>query len=312
MSFDIHPEMRPLIEARAAFPKSSDLEEERRNWTAYSQANAAPRPADMTVEDRTVAARDGHAVPIRVYAPDGVGAKPALLYFHGGGFVKGDCDTSDSTGWGLAQETGAVVVSVDYRLAPENPYPTPLNDCIDVLLDVHGKPGEYGVDPARIGVSGDSAGGNLAAATALWARDAGGPALKCQGLVYPCLTDQQDFAGYKRNSEAPGLTTSSMIDYWKAYTPETAGRSTDPLATPMVAKDLKGLPPAYILVAEHDPLVDDGVAYGAKLMAAGVETGFYHADRMIHGFVRARIDGPDAAKAFGAMTTFLKAKLEED
>lgn len=309
MSFDIHPEMRPLIEARAKLPAGENLEEDRRNWSAYARANAAPRPNDMKVQDRTVEAADGHAVPIRVYAPADAGGA-GIVYFHGGGFVKGDCDTSDTNGWGLAELTGAVVVSVDYRLAPENPYPTPLNDCLAVLKDLHANPAAYGVDPSRLAVAGDSAGGNLAAAAALWARDNDGPALCCQGLIYPCLTDRLEFASYARNAEAPGLTTKSMDNYWAAYLgEEAAGESTDPLATPLVAEDLAGLPPAFVLVAEYDPLIDDGVAYASKLMAAGVETGFYRADRMIHGFVRARINGPDAAKAFAALTTFMKAKL---
>lgn len=310
MSFDLHPEMEPLIAARAKLPVANSLAEDRKNWSAYARANAVPHPAGMTVEDRTVAAEDGYAVSIRVYTPAGSGARPAIVYFHGGGFVKGDCDTSDTNGWGLAQETGAVVVSVDYRLAPENVYPTPLNDCIAVVRHVHGNPGAYGVDPERIGVAGDSAGGNLAAAVALWARDNDGPALRCQGLIYPCLTDKLEFDSYKRNADAPGLTTTNMGGYWVSYLGEAmAGKSSDPLATPMVATDLADLPPCYVLIAEYDPLADDGVEYAHKLMAAGVETGFYNARRMIHGFVRARITGADSAKAFGALTDFLKAKL---
>lgn len=310
MSFDLHPEMTPLIEARAALPVGKNLAEDRANWTAYALANAVPPPEGMHVENRSVTARDGYPIPIRVYTPAGAGRRPGLLYFHGGGFVKGDCDTSDTTGWGLADATGAVVVSVDYRLAPENRYPTPLNDCLDVLMDVANEPEAYQVDPSRIGVSGDSAGGNLAAAVALWARDNDGPALKCQGLIYPCLTDKLEFDSYKRNAEAPGLSSKNMGGYWVSYLGEAmAGKSTDPLATPMIAEDLAGLPPAYVLIAEFDPLADDGVAYANKLMAAGVETSFYNAARMIHGFMRARITGRDAAKAFAAMTTFLKAKL---
>lgn len=311
MSFDLHPEMEPLVKARAALPVGRNLAEDRANWSAYARANAVPPPAGMAVEDRTIPGKDGHPVPIRVYAPEGAGPKAGLLYFHGGGFIKGDCDTSDTNGWGLAVETGAVVVSVDYRLAPEHPYPTPLDDCLAALMHVHDNPADYGVDPARLGVSGDSAGGNLAAAAALWAKANGGPALRCQALVYPCLTDQLVFDSYARNADAPGLTTASMGSYWVHYLGEAkAGKSTDPLATPLAATDLEGLPPAYILVAEYDPLIDDGVAYATKLMSAGVETGFFRADRMIHGFMRARITGSDAATAFSRMTDFLRAKLD--
>jgi len=312
MSFDIHPEMEPLIAARAKVPLSRDLPVERKNWSAYARANMPPRPEGMKVEDRTVRAKDGHAIPVRVYTPAGGGKRAGIVYMHGGGFVKGDPDSSDSTGWGLADETGAVVASVDYRLAPENPYPIPFEDSVAVLTHMHDDPDAYGVDASRLAVAGDSAGGNLAAAVALWARDNGGPKLKCQGLIYPCLTDRLDYPSYKRNGEAPGLTRSSMDFYWKCYLGEDkAGKSTDPLATPMIADDLKGLPPAFVLVAEYDPLIDDGVAYAHRLMQAGVETGFYSAHRMIHGFVRARIDGRDAAKAFSALTRFLRAKLDD-
>lgn len=310
MTFDLHPEMDPLIKARAALPPGKNLNEDRANWSAYARANSVPPPAGMTVTDTTVQGRNGDAIPVRIYAPAGAGQKAGLLYFHGGGFVKGDCDTSDTNGWGLAAETGAVVVSVDYRLAPEHPYPAALHDCIDVLLHVHGAPEVYGVDPKRLGVAGDSAGGNLAAAVSIWAKAEGGPPLRCQGLIYPCLTDRLEFESYKRNAEAPGLSTANMMGYWKAYLGDAmAGQSTDPLATPLCVKDLSGQPPTYVLVAEYDPLIDDGVAYAGKLMAAGVETGFFRADRMIHGFVRARINGKETAKAFSAMTQFLQAKL---
>lgn len=312
MTFDLHPDMQPLIDARAALPTGGSLAEDRRIWSEYARANSVAPPIGMMVENRMIPGRDGNAVPVRVYTPAGAGTKPALMYFHGGGFIKGDCDTSDTNGWGLAHETGAVVVSVDYRLAPEHPYPAALNDCISALEHVTQNAGDYGVDASRVGVSGDSAGGNLAAAVALWARDQDSLALKCQGLIYPCLTDKLEFESYRRNADAPGLTTAGMGSYWGMYLGETmAGASTDPLATPMVAKDLTGLPPTYVLVAEYDPLIDDGLIYAAKLMGFGVETGYYRAERMIHGFARARVTGTDAAKAFGAMTTFLRAKLHD-
>lgn len=312
MAFDLHPEILPLIEERAKLPVAKTMAEERRNWSAYSKASWSPPPAGMKVEDRTVKARDGHAISVRVYTPAGGGNGGGVAYFHGGGFVKGDPESSDTTGWGLAAETGAVTVSVDYRLAPEHKYPTALNDCIDVLMDMHDRPQAYGVDPSRLAVVGDSAGGNLAAATALWARQSRKVALRAQGLIYPCLTDKLTAEAYKRNAEAPGLTTKSMISYWDAYLgAEKAGRSTDPLATPLVADGLSGLPPAFILVAEYDPLIDDGIAYAQKLIAAGVETGFHRADRMIHGFIRRRVVGRECGRAFRALTAFVAGKLDD-
>lgn len=312
MAFNLHPEMLPLIAAREMLPPATELADIRRNWSLYARSSWSPPPAGMRVEDRTVTARDGHAIPVRVYTPAGGGGGAGLAYFHGGGFVKGDPESSDTTGWGFADETGAVTVSVDYRLAPEHQYPTALNDCIDVVIDMHDNPNAYGVDSDRLGVVGDSAGGNLAAATALWARQSGKPLLRCQGLIYPCLVDRLIADAYERNGEAPGLTTASMRGYWRDYLGEDiAGSSTDPLATPLVEDDLSNLPPAYILVAEYDPLIDDGIAYAQKLIASGVETGFFRADRMIHGFIRRRIDGRDSGNAFRAMTNFLKAKLDD-
>jgi acetyl esterase len=309
MTFDLHPEVKPLIEARAALPAGKNLEEDRANWSAYARANNVSPPANINVKDSVVAGRDGVSIPIRIYSPSSSGPKAAIAYFHGGGFVKGDCDTSDTTGWGLASETGAVVVSVDYRLAPENKFPAALHDCVDVLLHMQNHPSVYGIDASRLAVAGDSAGGNLAAATALWARENGGPRLKAQGLIYPCLTDRLEFDSYKRNASAPGLTTQSMQGYWIAYLGDIAGKSVDPMATPLIAKDLSNLPPTFILVAEHDPLIDDGVEYAAKLMRAGVETSFFRAERMIHGFIRARVTGPDAAAAFARLSRFLCEKL---
>ncbi len=309
MTFDLHPEVKPLIEARAALPAGKNLEEDRANWSAYARANNVPPPSSISVEDRIVQGRGGVRIPVRVYSPLGEEPKAGIAYFHGGGFVKGDCDTSDTTGWGLAVETGAVVVSVDYRLAPENKYPAALDDCVDVLVHMHDQPADYGIDPLKLAVAGDSAGGNLAAATALWVRENGGPTLRAQGLIYPCLTDRLEFSSYKRNATAPGLTTSSMQGYWIAYLGDMAGTSTDPMATPLVSDDLSDLPPAFILVAEHDPLIDDGIEYAAKLMRAGVETSFFRANRMIHGFVRARVTGPDSASAFGRLSRFLREKL---
>jgi acetyl esterase len=164
------------------------------------------------------------------------------------------------------------------------------------------------VDPARIAVSGDSAGGNLAAAVALAARDRDGPALAAQVLIYPCLTDDIIGGSYRTHSETPGLTTSSMATYWKWYLPKGAP-SDDPYAVPLKAQSLSGLPRTFVHVAEIDPLFDDGRLYAERLKKADVPTEYRVAKGMLHGFMRARLLGPDSAAEFGAICGFLRKCL---
>lgn len=305
-SVPMHPEMQVLIDSKADLPPATTLEEMRAGWNLYSARMRRPHPADMKVADSTVAGRGG-AVPIRVYRPAAAAAEaPCVLYFHGGGFMKGDLDSSDTTAWGLAQETGAVVVSVDYRLAPENPYPAAFDDCFSVLADVAANPGRYGIDPARIAVSGDSAGGNLAAAVSLAARDRDGPALAAQVLVYPCLTDETTQESYRVHAVTPGLTAASMKSYWDWYLAGSPRPVGDPYALPLKARSLAGLPRAYIHVAEIDPLYDDGRLYAERLKAAGVPAEFRCARGMLHGFMRARLLGPASAAEFASICDFLR------
>lgn len=308
-SVAIHPEMQILVDSKAGLPPATTLEEMRAGWNLYSARMRRPHPEDMKVTDGSVAGKGG-AVPIRVYRPAAAPAKaPCVLYFHGGGFMKGDLDSSDTTAWGLAQETGAVVVSVDYRLAPENPYPAAFDDCFSVLADVAGNAGRYGVDPARIAVSGDSAGGNLAAAVSLAARDRDGPAVAAQVLIYPCLTDDTKHESYRVHAVTPGLTAASMGSYWNWYLAGSAQPVSDPYALPFKARSLAGLPRALVHVAEIDPLYDDGRLYAERLKAAGVPTEYRCAKGMIHGFMRARLLGPDSAAEFGAICGFLRRSL---
>ena len=308
-SVAMHPEMQILVDTKAGLPPATTLEEMRAGWYAYSARMRRPHPADMKVADRAVAGKGG-AIPVRVYRSAGAHAKaPCVLYFHGGGFMKGDLDSSDTTAWGLAQDTGAVVVSVDYRLAPENPYPAAFDDCFSVLADVAANAGSYGVDAARIAVCGDSAGGNLAAAVSLAARDRDGPAVAAQVLVYPCLTDATTQESYRVHGVTPGLTAASMKAYWEWYLAGSAQPVTDPYALPLKARSLAGLPRTYVHVAEIDPLYDDGRIYAERLKAAGVPTEFRCAKGMIHGFMRARSIGPASAAEFGTICAFLKKCL---
>lgn len=304
----IHPEMQLLISARASVPTGETLAEARAAWTAYSAALAQPRPANMEVHDRAIPLGD-HEVPVRIYRPAGSsGPRPCIIYIHGGGFMKGDLDSSDTNAWGYAEETGACVVSVDYRLAPEHPHPAAFDDCYAVLCWVAQEGGALGFDTTRVAVAGDSAGGSLTAALCLAARDRDGPRISAQVLTYPCTGTDLKSPSYVEHAYAPGLTTKGMEGYYASYLP---GRedTDDPYARPDQAKDLSNLPPAFVHPAGIDPLRDDGRSYASKLALAGGEVTFREAKGMIHGFLRARLSGPAAAAEFRSECNFLRQHL---
>jgi acetyl esterase len=199
----MHPDMAPILDARRFVTAAKNVAEKRRNWTTYSQALAAPMPAGIKSHDR-VLPTPGYAVPVRIYRPaDAVGALPCVIYIHGGGFMMGDLDSSDTNAWGLCEGTGAIVVSVDYRLTPEHPFPAAFDDCYGVLSWLAERGGEIGIDPRRIAVAGDSAGGNLSAAVCLAARDRGGPRRPCAGDHLPQHVRGADVAVLHREREQP-------------------------------------------------------------------------------------------------------------
>ena len=220
---------------------------------------------------------------MRVYRPAADGTFPVLVYFHGGGWVIGGLDTHDGTCRLLCRDAGCVVVSVDYRLAPEHRYPAAAEDCYAATQWLADHASEIGIDPARIAVGGDSAGGNLAAAVALMARDRGTPTLAFQLLIYPVTDADFTRGSYIDNAEGYFLTTASMEWFWGHYVPDEATRS-EAYCAPQQAKDLAGLPPALVLTAEFDPLRDEGEAFAARLKEAGVATTVTRYDGMIHGF----------------------------
>ena len=300
--------MQLLMSAREAAPGGETLDQARAAWTAYSAALAHPRPVDMEVQDRTIPS-NGIDVPARIYRPAGPdGPRPCIIYLHGGGFMKGDLDSSDTNAWGYAQDTGACVVSVDYRLAPEHPHPAAFDDCYGVLCWISRDGATLGIDTSRIAVVGDSAGGSLTAALCLAARDRNGPSVAAQVLVYPCTGTDLKSPSYVENANAPGLTTKSMERYYRDYLP---GRedTDDPYARPDRAKDFSNLPPTFVHPAEIDPLRDDGRIYASKLALVGGEVVFREAKGMIHGFLRARLSGPAAAEEFRAECAFLRQHL---
>jgi acetyl esterase len=250
-------------------------------------AKAGPPPREVAkVEDRSIPGPAGD-IPVRIYWPLGpTGALPLVVYFHGGGFVICDLDSHDGACRALANETGTVVVSVDYRLAPEHRFPAAPEDSYAATEWAADHAGELGADPGRLAVAGDSAGGNLAAVVALMARDRNGPRLRHQLLVYP-VTDvspgRDRHPSQTDNATGYFLTTSGMDWFRDNYLPDGEDGS-HPYASPLVAGDVANLPPAFVVTAEYDPLRDEGEAYGAKLSAAGVPVETVRADGLFHGF----------------------------
>ncbi len=243
-------------------------------------AMQAGAPAPARVEDRTLPGPAGD-IPVRVYASAGENL-PVVMYFHGGGWVVGDIESHDGTCRQLLAELGAaVVVSVDYRLAPEHKYPAAADDCYAATAWVAANGAEIGADGSRIAVCGDSAGGNLSAVVSQMARDRGGPAIAAQVLHVPVTDHNYDYQSYSDNAEGYLLTRASMVWFWDHYLPSDAA-GQESYASPLRADNLTGLPPALIQTAEYDPLRDEGEAYGAALDAAGNDVSVHRYDGVVH------------------------------
>jgi len=231
---------------------------------------------------------DGPAgpIPIRVYWPPDVGQMPPIVVFvHGGGFAVGDLDTHDKEARLHAVGAGALVVSIDYRLAPEHPYPAAVDDVWAATRWVAAHGGHFGADPARLAVAGDSAGGTLSAVVCQMARDAGGPPIAFQLLWYPGTTFDRSLPSFTENADAPILDTRSTEAFTSWYAGDIDLSDPPPRLAPARAKDFAGLPPAYIAVAGHDPLRDDGIRYAELLSAAGVPVELDNATTLVHGYL---------------------------
>ena len=313
MVFDIHPDMSDLLAAKEAAPKSQDPDALRTGWNNYGARLNRPYPDGMEVGDQMIdcpGAGVAGKIPVRFYRPKNMPSpSPCVVYLHGGAFIKGSLDSGDSIAWGVADQVGVVVMSVDYRLAPEHPFPAGVEDCFAAVRHLAEHGADYGVDPTRLAVWGDSAGGNMAAAVCLMARDRGGPRIAAQAINYPCLTDDLSADAYKMMAAAPGVRPSVIDNAWTLYL--GAGRpTTNGYAAPLKATDVSRLPPAHIHYAEYDCLADDARAYAARLKRAGGIVALRSADRMIHGYLRARFTGPDAAAEFAAPCQFLRIQLK--
>ena len=223
-------------------------------------------------------------VPIRIYTPNGEGPLPVVVFFHGGGFTIGSLTSHDPVAHKLAAESGAIVVAVEYRLAPEHKFPAAADDAWAATRWVVENAGRLGVDPARLAVGGDSAGGNLAAVVALMARDAGAPSIKFQALLYP-VTDVGTETGSDRDFADGYLLTRDSMKWFFDHYLKSAEDAKDWRVSPLRAQSLAGLPPALIVTAGFDPLRDEGEAYARALRAAGVRVDYICYGGMIHGFV---------------------------
>lgn len=221
-------------------------------------------------------------LPIRIYRPTSNQNSAALVFFHGGGWVLNFLDIYDAALHRLANQSGSVIVSVNYQKAPEHPFPTPFDDCYATLLWLKSHASEVGIDPERIGVGGDSAGGNLAAAVALKARDQQ-VALSYQLLVYPCLERNFMTTSYLEYATQYGLTTQAMVWFWDQYL-QGAAHDANPYAAPARASSFKNLSAAIIITAQYDPLISDSENYSAQLQKDGVEVAYRQFPGMIHGF----------------------------
>lgn len=253
----------------------------------------APRPAGISVEDRRLSL-PGRRIAVRIYRPENAaGTLPLILYYHGGSWIFGGLDSHDLPSARLAAITGAAIVSVDYRLAPEHKHPAALDDAWDSLHWAIDDAAQLGFDPQRVAVAGDSAGGALAAGVALRARDRGSPALRAQGLIYPCLRPTRaDGAVF-----SPGLDENALASAFAAYfaEPRDAG---DPYAMPLLAESFANLPPAIICAAELDVLLSDACEYAAALEQAGVGSHLIIGKGLPHTFLRALHVCSAASRAF--------------
>ena len=282
----LHPQVEPMIEllnqSMAGLPATDVME-----ISTVREVSLAPPPLNPTpvgrVEDRRIPGPAGE-IPVRIYTPEGSGPFPLVAFFHGGGFVLCSLETHDELCRAMCRDAGAVVVSVDYRLAPEAKYPAAADDCYAATVWCAAHAAQLRADPARLAVAGDSAGGNLAAVTALRARDLRGPQIRHQVLIYPVTQSECDTPSYRENAQGYGLTAEAMRWFWAHYL-ESPAQGREPYASPAHAGNFAGLPPATVITAQYDPLRDEGEDYAAQVRAAGVPVLLKRYDGMIHGFV---------------------------
>ncbi len=278
----LHPEIREAldkIEALGGHNFHHMSAPEARALMSSIRPDKSTLPLIHQSDDVAVEVGDGSSIVLRIYRPSDVQNLPVLIWFHGGGWVFGDLDSAELPCRQLTNDAQCVVISVDYRLAPESPFPTPLQDCLRALNWVVENAQMLSIDTNRIAVGGDSAGGNLATCVAQYARDTGIP-LVYQLLIYPVTQPSMDTPSYQANESGYFLSRESMRWFWDHYVPDVEQRQ-DPKISPLYG-NLKGLAPAWIFTCDYDPLCDDGMLYAKALKAAGVSVDTYHREDAIH------------------------------
>jgi acetyl esterase len=300
------PSVHALLQELAQRP-TADFESLHTPESIAAYLEAARRPLDRPrgmevdiVEDLVVGERD---VPVRLYQPKSDRPLPALVYYHGGGWVVGDLEMHDDTCRALANEGQCIVVSTDYRLAPEHPFPIPLDDCWSVLRWAAERLGDRGWDGSRLAVGGTSSGGNLSAAVALRARNEGLP-LSLQLLLYPALDSTGSTPSWRAFGEGYFLTASQMAWYWRQYSDDAETRRLPDVA-PSLSTDLSGLAPALIVTAEYDVLRDEAEDYARRMRQAGIPTRLWRFQGQIHGFLSLGATLPEVQEAKLAIASFV-------
>lgn len=293
-------------EAWSVLPANAGHAERRHLFERLAREHRQPTPADITVSEM-YAPHGEQWVRLRVFRPAASGPTPAVLMMHGGAWMEGSPETHWDNAVAVAAHCRATVFSIDYGLTPEHPFPIAINQCIAVGHWVHANAGKLGIDAARIGLWGDSAGANLAASLAIALRDAG-IGLRAQVLIYPVVAFDHDRPSYRENANGPVIIVSTMdfVDGLYCRRPE---HKLDPRAAPLLASDHSRLAPAMIAVAQYDPLRDDGYAYAEKLRAAGVEVRVNDGVGLTHAFVRAAPWSPAARAAVDECLEWLRVKL---
>jgi acetyl esterase len=309
----LHPQIVKGLEAlaKANLPALQTLSapEARAQMAAMSAARGGEPTPVRKLENRTIPGPGGE-IPVRIYWPHAEGTRGALVYYHGGGHVIGSLDTHDKVARNLCEGAGCVVVSVDYRMGPEEKFPAAVDDSWAALLWTAENAASLGVDSNRLAVGGDSAGGNLAGVVALMARDAGAPKLVLQSLVYPVGDYRLIADSYKTYGEGYGVLTDKAMVWFQNHYLRNLDDANDWRASPLLAKSLKGVAPAVITAAECDVLYDDGVQYREALEAAGVPVQYTLYPGVIHGFFGMAPDLDLAVEAQRDVAAALKAAFE--